>query len=133
MWRVLVTDDDPAITSVLKRGLAYEGFAVDVAQSGPEGLAIAREQPSDIVLLDVMMPTMDGFEVLHRHREADDQLPIVMLTAKDAPTDQVQGLDRGADDYVVKPFQFAVLVARLRQKLELGGESRLIHTLRGSG
>lgn len=91
MWRVLVIDDDPAITSVLKRGLAYEGFAVDVVQSGPEGLAIARERPPDIVLLDVMMPTMDGYEVLHRLREADDQLPIVMLTAKDAPADQVQG------------------------------------------
>jgi DNA-binding response OmpR family regulator len=117
MQRVLVIDDDPSIASALKRGLAYQGFAVDTAQSGAEGLAIAREQPPDAVLLDVMMPGMDGYEVLRRLRAVDEQLPVLMVTAKDASTDQVQGLERGADDYIVKPFVFDVLVARLRALL----------------
>jgi DNA-binding response OmpR family regulator len=123
MQRVLVIDDDPAVTSLLKRGLSYEGFAVETAGSGAEGLAIARERPSDLVILDVMMPGMGGFEVLQRLRAADEHLPVLMLTARDAPADQVQGLESGADDYVVKPFTFEVLLARVhallrRQRLE---------------
>jgi DNA-binding response OmpR family regulator len=115
--RVLVVDDDPAITSVLKRGLSYEGFAVDTAGSGAEGLAIARDRPPDLVILDIMMPGLDGLQVLQRLRTADEQLPVLLLTAKDAPADQVQGLERGADDYVVKPFTFDVLLARVRALL----------------
>jgi DNA-binding response OmpR family regulator len=122
--RVLVIDDDPAVTSVLKRGLAYEGFAVDTAANGPEGLGSARERAPDAVVLDVMMPGMDGYEVLRRLRAADEQLPVLMLTAKDAPTDQVAGLDAGADDYVVKPFTFDVLAARLRALLRRRGADR---------
>jgi DNA-binding response OmpR family regulator len=123
MQRILVIDDDPAVTSLLKRGLSYEGFAVDTAKSGAEGLTIAREHPSDLVILDVMMPGLDGFEVLQRLRAADEHLPVLMLTARDAPADQVQGLESGADDYVVKPFTFEVLLARVhallrRQQLE---------------
>ena len=123
MQRVLVIDDDPAVTSLLKRGLYYEGFAVETAQSGAEGLAIARERPSDLVILDVMMPGLNGFEVLQRLRAADENLPVLMLTARDAPSDQVQGLESGADDYVIKPFTFEVLLARVhallrRQRLE---------------
>jgi len=117
MQRILVIDDDPAITSLLKRGLAYEGFAVDTATSGVEGLAIARERPSDLVILDVMMPGLDGLEVLRRLRAADEDLPVLMLTAKDASADQVQGLESGADDYVVKPFTFEVLLARIHSLL----------------
>ena len=117
MQRILVIDDDPAVTSVLKRGLSYEGFAVDTAASGSEGLAIARDRPPDAVILDVMMPHMDGLEVLRRLRAADEQLPVLLLTARDAPADQVQGLERGADDYVVKPFTFEVLLARVRALL----------------
>lgn len=117
MQRVLVVDDDPALTSVLKRGLAYEGFAVDIAASGKDALVLARERLPDLVILDIMMPGMDGLEVLRRLRAADPQLPILMLTAKDAPADQVQGLTEGADDYVVKPFSFEVLVARIRALL----------------
>jgi len=112
--RILAIDDDPSVTSVLKRGLSYEGFAVDTASSGVEGLAVAREHAPDLVILDVMMPGMDGLEVLRRLRAADAHLPVLLLTAKDAPADQVQGLERGADDYVVKPFTFEVLVARVR-------------------
>ena len=117
MQHILVIDDDAAITKVLKRGLSYEGFAVATAVSGTEGLSIAREHPSDLVILDVMMPGLDGYEVLHRLRAADDQLPVLMLTAKDAPDDQIQGLEAGADDYVVKPFTFEVLAARVRALL----------------
>lgn len=117
MQRILVIDDDPAVTSVLKRGLSYEGFAVATAKSGAEGLAIAREHPSDLVILDVMMPGLNGFEVLQRLRAADERLPVLMLTAKDAPADQVRGLESGADDYVIKPFTFEVLLARVRSLL----------------
>jgi len=117
MQRILVIDDDPAVTSLLKRGLSYEGFAVETAQSGAAGLAIARERPSDLVILDVMMPGLGGFEVLQRLRAADEHLPVLMLTARDAPADQVQGLESGADDYVIKPFTFEVLLARVRSLL----------------
>lgn len=117
MQRILVIDDDPAVTSVLKRGLSYEGFAVATAKSGAEGLAIAREHTSDLVILDVMMPGLNGFEVLQRLRAADERLPVLMLTAKDAPADQVRGLESGADDYVIKPFTFEVLLARVRSLL----------------
>lgn len=117
MLRTLVIDDDPAVTSVLKRGLSYEGFAVDTAQSGAEGLAIARERYPDVVVLDWMMPGLDGMEVLRRLRAADANLPILVLSGRDAPHDQVQGLKQGADDYVVKPFTFDVLAARVRALL----------------
>ena len=117
MQRILVIDDDPAVTSLLKRGLSYEGFQVEAAKSGMEGLTIARTRPADIVILDVMMPGLSGFEVLQRLRAADEQLPVLMLTAKDAPNDQVQGLTLGADDYVLKPFTFEVLLARIHALL----------------
>ena len=117
MSRILVIDDDPAVTSVLKRGLSYEGFVVDSAPSGAEGLAIARERYPDLVVLDIMMPGLSGMEVLKRLRAADQQLPILMLTGKDAPADQVAGLAGGADDYVVKPFTFEVLLARVNALL----------------
>lgn len=117
MQRILVIDDDPAVTSVLKRGLSYEGFAVDTASNGAEGLALARERPPDLVILDIMMPGLNGLEVLQRLRAADAHLPVLLLTARDAPADQVQGLESGADDYVVKPFTFEVLLARLHALL----------------
>jgi DNA-binding response OmpR family regulator len=117
MQRTLVIDDDPAVTSVLKRGLSYEGFAVDTAGSGAQGLAAARERYPDVVILDIMMSGLDGLEVLQRLRGADPQLPILLLTGKDAPRDQVAGLEAGADDYVVKPFTFEVLLAHVRALL----------------
>ncbi len=115
--RILVVDDDPGVTALLGRGLKYEGYAVDVASSGEEGLRLAERHRPDLVVLDVMMPGLDGYQVCQKLREADGQLPILMLTAKDAPADQVQGLDLGADDYVVKPFVFEVLLARIRALL----------------
>lgn len=115
--RILVVDDDPRIRDVLRRGLTYEGFAVETAGSGEEALRLVREGPPDLVILDILMPGLDGFEVLRRLRAVDPQLPVLMLTARDAPTDQVRGLNEGADDYVVKPFTFEVLVARVRALL----------------
>ncbi len=115
--RILAIDDDAAVTSLLKRGLSYEGFTVETASSGEDGLLLARDHPPDLVILDIMMPGLDGLEVLRRLRAADATLPVLMLTAKDAPADQVQGLEAGADDYVVKPFTFEVLLARVRALL----------------
>lgn len=117
MERLLVIDDDLSVVSVLKRGLAYQGFIVDTALSGAVGLDMATDNPPDLVILDVMMPGLDGITVLKRLRTADPGLPILLLTAKDAPADQVEGLDQGADDYVVKPFTFDVLVARIHALL----------------
>lgn len=117
MRHILVIDDDPAVTSLLKRGLSYEGFVVDTASGGKEGLAAARERYPDLVILDIMMPELDGMEVLRRLREADLQLPVLMLTARDASSDEIQGFREGADDYVVKPFTFDVLLARVRALL----------------
>ncbi|HEX2988565.1 MAG TPA: response regulator transcription factor [Chloroflexota bacterium] len=115
--RILVVDDDPGVTSVLKRGLGYEGYEVVVAGSGREALDLARGNPPDLVILDIMMPGMDGLEVTRRLRAVDGKLPILLLTAKDAPADQVTGFETGADDYVVKPFVFEVLLARVRALL----------------
>ncbi|MBZ0315211.1 MAG: response regulator transcription factor [Anaerolineae bacterium] len=113
MQRILVIDDDPSVTNLLKRGLTYEGYLVNVAQSGEEGIAVAREHLPDLVILDIMMPGLDGLEVLRRLHAADEGLPILFLTAKDAPADQVKGLEAGAEDYIVKPFTFEVLLARV--------------------
>jgi DNA-binding response OmpR family regulator len=117
MQRILVIDDDQAVTSTLKRGLAYAGYTVDAATSGHQGLTIARDHIPDLVILDLMMPGLDGYQVLERLKAVDAGLPILMLTARDAPADQVRGLDSGADDYVVKPFTFSVLVARVKALL----------------
>ena len=117
MQRILVIDDDPAVTSLLKRGLSYEGYQVDTPPTGEAGLAVARDRPPDLVVLDIMMPGIDGLEVLRRLRAADTRLPVLLLTAKDAPADQVHGLESGADDYVLKPFTFDVLLARVRALL----------------
>ncbi len=114
---ILAIDDDMAVISLLKRGLSYEGYTVETAGSGEQGLVLAREHPPDLVILDIMMPGLDGLEVLRRLRAANATLPVLMLTGKDAPSDQVEGLEAGADDYVVKPFTFEVLSARVRALL----------------
>ena len=117
MQHILVVDDDATVTSVVKRGLAYEGYAVDTAATGMQALSLARDRTPDLVILDLMLPGLDGFEVLNRLRQADANLPVLMLTARDAPDDQVKGLESGADDYMVKPFTFAVLAARVKALL----------------
>ena len=115
--RVLVVDDDPKILSLLRRGLSFAGYVVDAAAAGEAALAAARDRPPDIVVLDVMLPGVDGLEVCRRLRLGDASLPILMLTAKDRVPDRVAGLDAGADDYLVKPFAFDELLARLRALL----------------
>ena len=112
-----MVDDDPAVTSLLRRGFAYEGYEVQTAGSGPDALKLARDRPPALVILDIMMPGMDGLEVCRRLREAEPSLPILLLTAREAPGDQIRGLDIGADDYVTKPFSFEVLSARVRALL----------------
>jgi two-component system response regulator MprA len=114
--RILVIDDDKKITDLLRRGLSYEGYSVDVAYDGKEGLDIARDRTPDLVILDIMMPGIDGLEVCRRLRAGGD-LPILMLTAKDAVSDRVAGLETGADDYLVKPFAFEELLARVHALL----------------
>jgi len=111
--RILVIEDEERIAQFLKRGLIYEGYRVDVAYDGHTGLEMARDQPPDLVILDWMLPGMDGLEVCRRLRAAST-LPILMLTAKDDVQDRVLGLDAGADDYLVKPFAFDELLARIR-------------------
>ncbi len=115
--RVLVVDDDENVTNMLRRALSFEGYAVATARDGSEGLGKALELAPDIVVLDVMMPGLDGIEVCRRLRAGDARLAILMLTARDAADDQVVGLDAGADDYLVKPFTLDVLNARLRALL----------------
>ena len=114
--RILVVDDDPEIVSFLKRGLIYEGYTVDTASNGTEALAKARESEPDLVILDIMMPGIDGIEVCKRFRQVS-AVPILMLTAKGTVADRVVGLDSGADDYLVKPFAFDELLARMRALL----------------
>jgi two-component system response regulator MprA len=111
-----VVDDDARLAASLRRALAYEGYAVEVAADGPGALAAARDRPPDLVVLDVMLPGLDGVEVCRRLREGSD-VPILMLTARDAISDRVTGLDAGADDYLVKPFAYDELLARVRALL----------------
>ena len=114
--RILIIEDDQAILKLLQRSLAYEGYAVDTATDGRTGLILARDHNPDLVILDWMLPGMDGLEVCHRLRTGGS-LPILMLTAKDTVQDRVQGLDAGADDYLVKPFNLDELLARIRALL----------------
>jgi two-component system, OmpR family, response regulator MprA len=116
MATILVVDDDPKIRSVLGRGLRFEGYDVHLAVNSNEALAIARNTPLDLVVLDVMMPGMNGLEICRRLRRGMS-VPILMLTARDAVPDRVAGLDSGADDYLTKPFDFEELLARVRALL----------------
>jgi two-component system response regulator MprA len=115
--RVLVVDDDPAVSGALNRALRLEGYEVSVADDGPVALEEIAVRPPDAVILDIGLPTIDGLDVCRRLRAADDDTPVLMLTARDAINDRVQGLDAGADDYLVKPFALAELLARLRALL----------------
>ncbi|MHB0871163.1 MAG: response regulator transcription factor [Chloroflexota bacterium] len=114
--RILIVDDDRKITGALRRGLSYEGYTVDVANSGAEAITMARDNLPGLVVLDIMMPGIDGLEVCRLLRRTTD-VPILMLTAKDEVMDRVAGLDAGADDYLVKPFAFEELLARVRALL----------------
>lgn len=115
--RIVVIDDDEKITSMLRRALTFEGYSVAVAGDGQEGLRRVLEHEPDVIVLDVMMPKIDGWEVCRRIREGGIATPVLMLTAKDEVTDRVKGLDLGADDYLVKPFALEELLARIRALL----------------
>lgn len=123
--RILIIEDDQAILKLLQRGLGYEGYVVDVATDGRSGLHLAREHQVDLVILDLMLPGMDGLEVCHRLRTGNSNLPILILTAKDSVQDRIQGLDTGADDYMVKPFNLEELLARVRALLRRTQQERL--------
>jgi two-component system OmpR family response regulator len=122
--RVLVVEDSAAMASVIQRGLQEEGFAVDVAADGTEGLWMALEWDYDVVVLDAMLPGLDGFEVCRRMRAGRRWTPVLMLTARTSVDDRVSGLNAGADDYLVKPFALRELVARLQALLRRGATSR---------
>ena len=122
--RILIIEDDEEILRVLKRVLTYEGYIVDTALTGQAGLTLAQEQVPDLVVLDWMLPKMDGLEVCRRLQKLGNQ-PIMMLTAKDTTQDRVQGLDAGADDYVVKPFEIEELLARIRALLRRTAADRV--------
>lgn len=122
--RILVVEDETAMAESLRSGLVAEGFAVDVAGDGEEGLWYAAEVDYDAIILDLMLPKVNGFRVCATLRDRDDWTPILMLTAKDGHLDEAEGLDTGADDYLTKPFSFVVLLARLRALLRRPGRER---------
>ena len=122
--RVLVVEDEPKMAGLVKRGLEEEGIAVDVAGRGEDAVWMAGSTEYDVVVLDVMLPGLDGFEVCRRLRADEVWTPVLMLTARDAVEDRVAGLDGGADDYLVKPFSFEELLARLRALARRGASER---------
>jgi DNA-binding response OmpR family regulator len=122
--RLLVVEDEVRLAEALRDGLTAEGFAVDVAHDGQDGLHLALENDYDAVVLDVMLPTLSGYRVCQSLRAAQKWVPVLMLSAKDGEYDQADGLDVGADDYLTKPFSYVVLVARLRALLRRGAPNR---------
>lgn len=121
---MLVVEDDRNLASSVAHGLAVEGFAVDLAHDGPEGLWRATETEYDLVILDIMLPGMDGYQLCARAREAGVLAPVLMLTARDGELDEIRSFDVGADDYLSKPFSYHVLLARMRALLRRGDRVR---------
>ncbi len=119
--RVLIVEDDRRLCGIIKRGLMEEGYAVDTAYDSEEGEYLAETTPYDIIILDIMLPMKDGIETCQELRQKRINIPILMLTAKDTVEDRVKGLDAGADDYLVKPFAFNELLARIRALLRREG------------
>ena len=124
MTRVLLVEDEPRLAASVRRGLESRGFAVDIATTGTDGQWLAEQDVYDVIVLDIMLPERDGFEVCANLRAAGIWTPVLMLTARDAASDEVRSLDTGADDYLTKPFAFMVLVARLRALLRRGTRER---------
>ena len=121
---MLVVDDDPRITELLRRILAYEGYSVAIAASGDEALKRTLERPPDLIVLDIMLPGINGLEVARRLRAAGDNVPILMLTARDSIANRVEGFEMGADDYLIKPFAPEELLARVKALLRRNQEER---------
>jgi two-component system OmpR family response regulator len=122
--RLLVVEDEPRLARALDRGLTADGFTVDLTADGISGLSAARDGQYDAVLLDVMLPRLSGYEVVKRLRAEGNWVPVMMVSAKDGPFDQADGLDYGADDYLTKPFDYVVLLARLRALLRRHSDPR---------
>jgi two-component system, OmpR family, response regulator len=122
--RALIVEDEPKLATLIQRGLVEEGYAADVAGTGEDALWMARASPYDAIVLDVMLPAADGFAVCRELRSAGVWAPVLMLTARDAVEDRIQGLDTGADDYLTKPFSFDELLARLRALVRRGPVER---------
>ena len=122
--RVLIVEDEKKVAAAVRRGLEAEGFAVDVALTGTDGLWMATEHHYDIIVLDIMLPGVNGYKVCEQLRDGGDWTPILMLTAKDGEYDHAEALDTGADDFLTKPFSFVVLLARVRALLRRSGRSR---------
>jgi heavy metal response regulator len=122
--RVLVVEDEKKVASFIKRGLEEENFTVDAAYDGEEGLYMAETNPYDLILMDVMLPKMDGLAVIRQLRDKNIMTPVLCLTAKDTVDDIVSGLNSGSDDYLTKPFAFAELLARVRALLRRGTQDR---------
>ncbi len=122
--RILVAEDEHKLAAVVRRGLEEHGYAVDVAYDGEDALAMAEVEPYDLIVLDIMLPGIDGLTVCRRLRSERRNMPVLMLTARDTVDDRVAGLDAGADDYLVKPFAFRELLARVRALLRRDGLSR---------
>jgi len=122
--RVLIVEDEKDLANIIKMGLEEEGYIVDVAHDGEEGLYMVENYPLDAIILDIMLPIMDGLTLLSTIRKDGVKTPVLLLTARDALMDKIEGLDTGADDYMTKPFEFTELVARLRSLIRRGGEAR---------
>jgi two-component system, OmpR family, response regulator len=122
--RILAVEDQRKLAAAIKRGLEAEGFAVDVATNGEDGLWLAREQPYDAIVLDILLPKLNGYKVCATLRDEGNWTPILMLSAKSGEWDEAEALDTGADDFLAKPFSYVVLVARLRALLRRGARSR---------
>ena len=120
--RILVIEDEPTIIEFLRTGLGYEGYQVAIAPDGRTGFDLATSETFDLIILDLMLPDMDGFDICRKLRERGDETPIIMLTARQEIADRVRGLDLGADDYITKPFSFDELVARIRALLRRQGQ-----------
>ncbi len=127
--RILVIEDEKKIAGFIKRGLKEEGYAVDTASDGEEGYYLARTNDYDLILLDVMLPKIDGITLCKKLRKDSEKTPVIMLTAKDRVKDKVEGLDSGADDYITKPFVFEELLARIRAVLRKKAGSSTVTTL----
>jgi two-component system copper resistance phosphate regulon response regulator CusR len=127
--RILIVEDEPKIAAFLRKGLTENGFVVDVADQGDDGLHLASTVAYDLAILDVMLPKLDGWSIVQALREAGKQLPVLFLTARDSVPDRVKGLELGADDYLVKPFAFSELLARVRTILRRG-PARNLETIR---